>query len=159
MLALVIALVSPAAIAPAISTDPVLVLTGVVSTSGTATRVVRLEGTFPSQDLVQFPFALQILVRETTIGTGYVRYDLSQGTFSGSAPELADGLQFGEAIAFSTQGSPAVDGELVLLARDRIEVSLPSDFPDGPAEALLFTIHEGTPILSNAISFVVGGTP
>jgi len=143
----------------AISTDPVLVLTRVVASSGASARVVRLEGTFPSEDLVQFPFAMQILVRETGTGTGYVRYDLSTGVFTGSAPELADGLQFDEAIGFSTQGDPAPDGELVLLARDRIELSLPAAFPDGPAEAVLFTIHEGSPILSNAIAFVIEAAP
>lgn len=159
VLVLAAALFVGSATVRAISTDPVLVLSRASAVSGVSERIVRLEGTFPAEDLVQVPFALQILLRETTTGTQYVRWDISQGVFSGTAPELADGLQFAEVLSFSTQGVPTQGGDLVLLARDRIELRIPNGFPDGPAEAALFTIYEGSPILSNALTFVVGEAP
>ena len=47
------------------------------------------------------------------------------------------------------------EARVVLLGRERIELRLPPSFPSGSAEAVLFTIHEGTPILSNAVSFEI----
>ena len=139
------------------STDPVLALAGDQAEVGDSARLVRLEGVFPAQDLVQQAFPLQILLRETTTGSGYVRYDLSGAAFTGSAPEIADGLDPAEAAALLNQGSPAPDAEVVLLARDRIEVLLPIAFSSGPAEAQLFVIDADAPILSNPMPFSVGG--
>ncbi|MFQ5415412.1 MAG: hypothetical protein ACE5FL_00040 [Myxococcota bacterium] len=140
-----------------VSTDPVLVLSGARAEVGVSARLVRIEGVFPAQDLVQQAFPLQILLRETTTGSGYVRYDLSGAAFIGSAPEIADGLDAAEAVALLGQGAPAPGAEVLLLARDRIEVLLPVSFPSGPAEAQLFVIDATAPILSNPVPFSVGG--
>ena len=141
--------------AGAISTDPVLILTRVTADVGASSRIVRLEGVLPAEDLVQLPFPLHVLIRETQLGTGYVRYDLSNGAVSGSSATLSDGLDPGDAAALVLEGSPAPDARVVLLARGRIEVLLPDAFPSGSAEAVLFTIHEGETILSNPISFEI----
>ncbi len=136
----------------AISTDPTLILTRVTADAGSSTRLVKLEGVLPAEDLVQLPFPLQILVRHRQ-GTEYVRYDVSSAVVSGTSSALLDGLDPGDVAALVLEGSPAPGARVVSLGRDRIEVLLPDAFPSGPAEAVLFTIHEGTPILSNAVSF------
>ncbi len=141
--------------AGAISTDPILILTRVTADVGASNRIVRLEGVLPAEDLVQLPFPLHVLVRETQLGTGYVRYDLSGGAVSGSSATLIDGLDPGDVAALVLEGSPGPDARVVLLARGRIEVLLPDAFPSGPAEAVLFTIHEGEAILSNPVSFEI----
>ncbi len=141
--------------AGAISTDPVLILTRVTADVGAASRIVRLEGVLPAEDLVQLPFPLHVLIRETQLGTGYVRYDLSNGAVSGSSATLLDGLDPSDVAALVLEGSPAPDARVVLLARERIEVLLPGAFPSGSAEAILFTIHEGETILSNPVSFEI----
>jgi len=145
--------------ARAISTDPVLFIREATVASGTQTRVLGVDGVFPSEDLVQSDIDVQILLRETTTGTGFVRYQLSVGGHVGSAPELADGFGPEDAAALVTQGVLAPDAKLLLLSRDRIEVTLPSTFPAGPAVAVMFVIHEGTPILSNPVNLVVGAAP
>jgi hypothetical protein len=141
--------------AHAISTAPALVLTSVDAVSGSDVRIVRLEGVFPGEDLVQQPYPLQVLIRETQSGKGYVLYDLSRGAFEGNLPDLVGGLSAAGVRALDQQGEPAEGAALMLLARDRLEVSLPVGFPNGPAEAVFFVIYKGTPILSNAVSFVV----
>ena len=141
--------------AGAISTDPTLILTRAIADVGASERIVRLEGVLPAEDLVQLPFPLHVLVRETQLGTDYVRYDLSSGAVSGSSPALLDGLDSGDVAALVLEGSASPDARVVLLARDRIELRLPDAFPWGSAEAILFIIHEGTPILSNPISFEI----
>ncbi len=141
--------------AGAISTDPVLILTRVTADVGASNRIVRLEGVLPAEDLVQLPFPLHVLIRETQLGTGYVRYDLSGGAVSGSSATLFDGLDPGDVAALVLEGSAAPDARVVLLARERIEVLLPDAFPSGSAEAILFTIHEGEAILSNPVSFEI----
>ena len=150
-------LLGVAPIGKAISTDPVLFLQQVDAVAGKQTRVVRLVGTFPAEDMVQFAFDMQILVRDTASGTGFVRFDLDAGSFVGSAIELADGLDPAEVAAIAAAGTSAPDGRVLLLTRDRIELELPLVFSAGTAEAVLFTIHEGVPILSNAVSFVIPG--
>ena len=140
--------------ATAISTDPVLILTRVTADAGASRRLVKLEGVLPAEDLIQVPFPLHILVRRAG-GSEYVRYDVSNEAVSGSAAALLDGLDPGDVAALLLEGSPAPDARVVMLARDRIEVLLPDSFPSGTAEAVLFTVHEGSPILSNAVSFKV----
>jgi hypothetical protein len=140
--------------ASAISTDPALMLTRVSADAGASIRVVRLDGVLPAEDLVQQPFPLQVLISERG-GSEYVRYDLSMGAVVGSSAALIDGLEPAEVPALVSEGSPAPDARVVMLGRERIEVRLPDAFPAGPALAVFFTIHEGTPILSNAVAFEI----
>ncbi|MBW2315944.1 MAG: hypothetical protein JRH10_17375 [Deltaproteobacteria bacterium] len=121
--------------------------------------MVQLEGSFPDADLVQLAYPLQIVVRETTSGAGYIRFDLSGAAVIGSAAELADGLDPDEALALLGQGSPEPDAQLVHLGLRRLEVLLPASFPAGGAEAQLFVVDEGEVILSNPIVFEIGGLP
>ena len=144
-------------IASGTGTDPFLALTGVSVEVGTTARVVRLEGEFLADDLVQLAYPLQILIRETAPGARYVRYDTVAGAFTGVAPELSDGLAPGEAVALLGQGSPSPDAKIVFLGVGRIEVLLPALFPEGGAEVQLYVVEAGEPILSNPLPFAVGG--
>ncbi len=143
------------------ATDPTLALSEVSAESGTSLRLVRLVGVFPSQDLVQLAYPLQVLVRETGTGTGYVRYDLASGAFVGQSADLVDGLDPGEAAALVGEGTAAPDAGVAFLGRDAVEVLLPASFPAGPAEAQVFALDAvgGPPILSNAVALTVGDLP
>jgi len=157
------ALAMAALLAPASAmgspTDPVLALTGARSARGTALVLIQLDGSFPGADLVQLAYPLQIVIRETSSGTGYIRFDLSGDAVAGSAAELADGLDSDDALALLGQGTPVSEAQLVHLGLRRLEVTLPASFPSGGAEAQLFVVDEGEVILSNPIPFVIGGLP
>ena len=142
---------APAAFAT--PTDPTLVLVHASAVAGDSHRVVRADGSFHAQDLAQLAYPLQILIRETTTGTGYLRFDLGGGgaAVTGSAAALADGLQADEAEALLAGGAPAAGAGVLFLGLGRLEVTLPAGFPAGPAEIQLFVIDEGQPILSNAL--------
>jgi len=150
-----------ASAALATPTDPTLVLTNASAATGVLHRVVRADGSFHAQDLAQIAYPLQILIRETTTGTGYLRFDLGDGgaAVTGNAAALADGLQAGEAAGLLGGGTPAAGAGVLFLGLGRLEVTLPEGFPDGPAEIQLFVIDEGEPILSNAMPLVLEAAP
>ena len=156
---LALALLLSPALASGSPTDPVLALTAARSARGAGPILVQLEGSFPGADLVQLAYPLQIVVRETTSGAGYIRFDLAGGAVVGSAAELADGLDPDEALALLAQGTPEPDAQLVHLGLRRLELLLPASFPAGGAEALLFVVDEEEVILSNPIAFEIGGLP
>jgi len=141
--------------AGAISTSPLLVLTRVVADVGVSVRILRLEGALPAEDLIQHPFPLHILVRETQVGTGYVLYDLSSGAVSGRSAALVEGLDPVSVEAILLEEAEASDAAVVSLARDRIEVRLPDSFPSGSAEVVLFALYRGVPIVSNSVLFEI----
>jgi len=153
-LALAACCAGPAALAT--PTDPTLILTAAASAAGDGGRVLRIDGSFHAQDLVQLAYPLQVLVR---MGTAYVRFDLADGAVTGSAPELADGLQAGEAQGLLGAGTPAPDARVLFLGLGRLEMALPASFPAGAAEAQLFVIDEGEAILSNALPVVLEASP
>jgi len=156
-LAVLAALCVAVPIASSTGTDPFLALTGVSVEVGATARVVRLEGDFLTDDLVQLAYPIQILIRETALGASYVRYDTSLGAFTGVAPELLDGLAPEEASALLSQGSPSPDAKIVFLGSGRIELLLPASFPAGGAEVQLFVLETGQVILSNPLPFSVSG--
>lgn len=135
-------------------------LTNASSATGALHRVVRVDGSFHAQDLAQLAYPLQVLIRETTTGTEYLRFDLSgPSAATGTAAALADGLQANEAAALLGAGAPAAGAEVLFLGLGRLEVTLPAAFPAGPAEIQLFVIDEGQPILSNALPVVLEAAP
>ena len=151
-------------LAPAVlatPTDPTLVLTKASAATGAFHRVVRVDGSFHAQDLAQLAYPLQVLIRETATGTGYLRFDLGDGgaAVTGTAAALADGLQADEAAALAGAGTPEAGAQVLFLGLDRLEVTLPDGFPAGPAEIQLFVIDEGEPILSNTLPLVLEAAP
>jgi hypothetical protein len=140
-------------------TDPTLALTSASAATGALHRAVRVDGSFHAQDLMQIAYPLQLLIRETSAGTGYLRYDLPGTAVTGTSAALADGLQAGEAQALLAGGAPAPGAEVLFLGLGRLEVLLPASFPAGPAEVQLFVIDEGETILSNPLPIVVEDAP
>jgi hypothetical protein len=139
-------------------TDPFLALRNAVVIGG-PTQVLRVEGSFHADDLAQVPFALQILVRDLTSGTVYLRIDPFGVAVHGDDAALADGLQTGEVAGLLAGGSPEAWIEIVERSADRIDLVLPSGFPSGPAEIQLFVWNDGDPVLSNTLPVQLGGTP
>jgi hypothetical protein len=142
----------------ATGTDPDLALTHVVCSSGENVRVVRLEGHFPADDLVQLAYPLQVLIREIGPGTRYVRYDLSATAVRGDAPELADGLDPSEVADLLAQGNPAPKAVVAFMGVGRLDLVLPGSLPAGPAEAQLFVLENADPVLSNPLPFDACGS-
>ncbi len=138
-------------------TAPPLALSAAHATPTPVGTLLRVEGTFPQPDLVQQPLEIQLLVRNTASGGRFLRYELPVGGFGGIEPLLADGLQGTEIGALLSASSAEPDLRLLLLAPDRIELLLPSDFPSGPAVAQLFLIYRGEPLLSNPVSLEIPG--
>jgi hypothetical protein len=149
-------LAAPGAATP---TDPTLALADVAAHAEGGPRLLRLDGSFQALDLVQLAWPLQILVRETTIGTGYVRFDVVTGPVTGTAPSLANGLDAADVPGLLASGSPSPDGALVFLGVTRLEVLLPATFPAGPAEVQLFVVDEGEVVLSNPLAVTIGDAP
>jgi hypothetical protein len=137
-------------------TDPTLALVDATSHGDSGPRLLRLDGSFQALDMVQLAWPLQILVRETTVGTGYVRFDVVNGPVTGIAAALADGLDAVDVPGLLAGGTPAADGEVVFLGVTRLEVLLPVSFPAGPAEVQLFVVDEGEAVLSNPLPLDVG---
>lgn len=131
-------------------TDPALVLTNARVEAGAATRVLVLRGEIPSEDLVQARLQAYVLVRETTTGTGYVLFELGGRTAFGNDVALADGVSPAEAAGLIGSGTP-VQGEVLFLGMDRLDLSLPPEFANGPAEVLVFAAEAQSAVLSNAI--------
>jgi hypothetical protein len=121
---------------------------------------LRLDGTFPLGDLVQQPLELEVLIREAGASGRFVRFVLPVGGFEGSSPALADGFGAADVDAVAAASQPSQAARLLELASGRIEVRLPSAFPSGPAEAHLYLVYRGEPLLSNPLPFeIAGGTP
>jgi hypothetical protein len=136
-------------------TDPFIALRNVTVVDGSPT-ILRVEGSFHSEDLAQVPFPLQILVRELTSGTQYVRIDPMAGAVKGDDPALSDGLQIDDVAGLLAGGSPEPAAQVVELSEERIDFVLPDWFPLGPAQVQLFVWNEGDPVLSNPLPVAVG---
>jgi len=144
----------------AAQTDPILAIRTVMGQAAPSGRLLRVEGSFPAADLVQLRYPLQILVRDLASGTGYVRFDLAGTVMGGDFAALADGLSTAEIVPLLAAGTPTPDGRVVFLGPGRIDLLLPSSFVATNAEVQIFVIHQGTPLLSNAVSLsLAGATP
>ena len=136
-------------------TAPALSLDHAEATRGESGVLLRLEGSFPQADLVQESRPLQVLVRETTVGAGFVRFDLPGVAYEGAEPALVDGLTPEGVAAILEQTTPSSGARLLLLDRGRVDLLLPAGFPSGPAEAHIFMIYRGDTLLSNPLRFDV----
>lgn len=119
--------------------------------------LVRLEGALPASDLVRFPYPLQVVLRETTTGTGYLRFAIADGAFSGTDPALADGLDAADAVALLTAGTPEPDARVAALGSGTVDLIVPASFGPGPVELQMYAPLDGaggaTVVLSNAVAF------
>ena len=136
-------------------TDPDLFLQDARASSGSARSSVQLTGIFPEAALVQIAYPLQVLIYDAN--DFYVRYDLPNGASQGSSVLLQGGLTPSEAIfLLSEAGTPAPDAQVLFVGAGRIEVLLPTSFPIGDAQALLFFVDaEQDAVVSNPLSLVI----
>lgn len=142
-------------LASAAITAPALELVQVQTARAPSGVWARFDGSFPTEDLIQSPLEIQILVRNLASGAQFVRFELAVGEFEGSSDTLLDGFDLEDIDAVLAASQPSAAARLLGLASNRIEVLLPPSFPAGEAEAQLFLLYRGERLLSNPMSFVV----
>lgn len=145
----------PPFLAGAAITAPALELVQVQTARAPSGVWARFDGSFPTDDLVQSPLEIQILVRNLANGAQFVRFELSVGEFEGNTDALLDGLSVEDIDAVLAASQPSAAARVLGLASNRIEVLLPPSFPAGAAEAQLFLLYRGERLLSNPLAFVV----
>lgn len=132
-------------------TDPVLAVTRAKRVDGASFSLIEIEGSFPFDDLVQLPVALQVLVYDP--GTGaYLRFDLVAGGFGGIEPGLADGLDVQEAQALLAAGSGQGGVQLVALEPGRLALQAPPGLLPDSSRVQIFLENEGQIALSNGVA-------
>lgn len=136
--------------------EAALYLTDVLAVGGSS-RLVRVRGELPGDDLVQGDYPLQLLVRSLVDPTSYVRYDLAVQVWIGSDASLSDGLDAADVPGLLAAGEASPDGAVVFLGPDQIDVILPASFPAGQAVVQLFVDEPngGGILLSNALPLEV----
>jgi hypothetical protein len=142
-------------LASAAITAPALELVRIQTARAPSGVWARFDGSFPTEDLIQSPLEIQILVRSLATGAQFFRFELSVGVFEGSSDALLDGFGAEDFDAILAASRPSASARLVGLAPNRIEVVLPPSFPAGEAEAQLFLLYRGERLLSNPMEFVV----
>ena len=142
-------------LANAAITAPALELVQIQTARGPSGVWARFDGSFPTEDLIQSPLEIQILVWHPANGPQFVRFELSVGEFEGSTDTLLDGFDLEDIDAVLATSQPSASARVLGMASNRIEVLLPPSFPAGPAEAQLFLLYRDERLLSNPMSFVV----
>jgi len=149
----VLLLASPTA---ASITDPVLYLSRATDFQGVNGRLIRIEGSFPWNALLQSGYPIQIVFWNDENDSEFVRFDLSGNAFTGVAEAFEGGLTPAEATALLSLGVPVGetnnDLRLVHVGRGRIEALLSGPFATGPLAAQLFVLDGTTTFVSNPIS-------
>ena len=118
-------------------TDPELSLHGAVARTG-VTRVLRVEGRFHTDDILQIAYPVQLLVRSLATGSDYVLYTLGTGSAAGRSDRLSDGLQSTDVPSLLSGGTAAPTATLLGLSRGHVDVRIPLSFPAGASEVQLF---------------------
>lgn len=149
----VVLLTSPTA---ASITDPVLYLSRAVEFQGANGRLVRIDGSFPWNALLQSGYPVQIVIWNEVNGSDFVRFDLSGDAFTGVSETVESGLTPAEATALLDVGMPvdetSGDLRLVHVSPGRIEALLSGPFATAPLAAQLFVVDGTTTFVSNPIS-------
>ena len=141
--------------AHATPTDPSLGLHDAAVLPG-APRIVRVDGSFHRDDLVQVPFPLQVLIHTNSPDPQYVLVEPGARRVHGRATRLDDGLQAADVPFLLSGGLPETGTYVVELSERRIDIALPAWFPAGPAQVQLFVWNQGEPVLSNPFPIEVG---
>jgi hypothetical protein len=133
-------------------TAPLLEIAEVATQRAPSGLLLRIAGAFPQGDFVQSPLEIHVLVREREGANRFVRYELAVGAFEGSASALEDGFGAEDIDAVLAASQRSVRPRVLLLAPGSLELLVPGDY-EGPAEAQLFMIYRGDPLLSNPVGF------
>lgn len=153
-LVLCIALALVARDARAGGSSPVLALTSADAAGIPAgPRMIEAVGAFAFDDVVEDVFGLSLIVSN---GARFVRYDQAGQVVTGETPLVADGLDAAEVEALFAAGSAASPpARLAGIARDRVTIVLPADFPSGTASVVLSAVFDGDSFVSNALAVSV----
>ena len=140
-------------IAFAAGTAPPLVIEKAEATRGTTFTWLRLEGTFPSGDLVQQAYPLEILVREVGGTDGFVWFTPPQPArsghafFTGFAPEWI--------AAVGLAASADAGARVLHFGPSSLELQLGPGFAASEGEAVFVVHYDGVPVFSNPMQFVI----
>ena len=133
-------------------TDPTLFISHAVDFDGSHGRLVRIEGEFPWNALLQSGYPVQIVIWNEANDSDFVRFDLSGNAVTGNSSIVGGGLTPSEATSLSTIGVPDLTQELAYVGPGRIEARLSGSFVAVPLAAQIFVIDGGTTFVSNPIS-------
>lgn len=125
-------------------------LTSVQAFAGSQALLLRFEGAILGSSLVQVDYPLHLVVFEPA-GGRYVRYDVSTGAVSGTAPQLLDGATSQESLDLLSEGTPLAGARVVFVGEGRVDVLLPAGALAGPLDAYAFAFYRGAALLSNTL--------
>lgn len=117
--------------------------------------LVRVDGTFPFEDLIDLPYPLQLLVRKKE---KFLCFSVPWGPMGGELEELKDlkdGLTSEVVDLIGIFAQPDSEAKIVSVGPKRMEVLLPPDFPTGDAKAQIFVMYLGAPLFSNPVAFKI----
>ena len=154
-LAICAALGSPAR---AGETSPVLAIYRALATDTASGTLVRIEGTYPWNAVIQSAFPIKLVVWKTVGSADFVRFDLDGTGHRGTDPSLADGLGTNEVVPLLNLGQIDPLHSLTHVGQGYLEVVLGSEFQGVPLGAQLFVVDRGVPFVSNPIT-VSRGAP
>ena len=138
-------------------TTPVLALSRASTATSASEEVLKLDAIFPHAGVVQTTVELWVLVRSLDSGGAFALYTVPGGAFEGALDLLDDGLQGADVPVLMAGGDASLEGRLLFLGAERIDLRLPHTLPPGPAEAQLFLFDADGAVLSNAVGFEVQG--
>ena len=127
-----------------------LSLSSVRAFSGANAVLLRYEGGVLGSALVQTDYPLHLVVVERGSGD-YVRFAVSSGAVSGTAPQLVDGATAEESQALLAEGEPLAGAELTFVGDGRIDVRLPAGVLSGSLDGFAFALYEGEALVSNTL--------
>lgn len=139
-------------------TSPVLAIYRAKATDTASGTLVRIEGTFPWNAVIQSAFPIKLVVWKTVGSTEFVRFDLDGSAYRGTNPSLADGLGPNEVVPLLNLGQIDPVQSLTHVDQGYLEVVLGSEFQGAPLGAQLFVVDRGVPFVSNPIA-VSRGAP
>jgi hypothetical protein len=148
-----VALLPLAGSAMAGATTPTLLVASATVVGSGAARTVTFDVAYDYENAVQADYEIELVVFQ---GRDFARYPISGTARVGSSAALDDGLAAADLPALDAAATPApATVRPVVIAADRVTVSLPASFAPGSATvAFVATVEEGV-VLSNPLDFTL----
>ncbi|HEB90250.1 MAG TPA: hypothetical protein ENI85_11820 [Deltaproteobacteria bacterium] len=132
-------------------TDPTLFLSRAVSFAGNHGRLVRIDGLFPWNALLQSGYPVQVVIWNAENDSDFVRFDLAGNAVAGTTSSVEGGLTPAEATSLAAVGTPDPAQTLSHVGPGRIDARLTGALADVPLSVQIFVIDGGTTFVSNPI--------
>ncbi|MEM9175083.1 MAG: hypothetical protein AAGC67_07595 [Myxococcota bacterium] len=142
--------------ARAAGTEPPLAIVKAEAARGESHGWLRLEGTFPSGDLIQQAYPIEVVVREIGDDDGFLWFRPPHETLSGQSTFTALGAAWLETLA--VEGGEDPNSRVLHFGPRSIELQLGPDFSASEGEAVFVVVYEDEPVFSNPMRFVVEET-